>query len=478
MKQEALRVDNMYVSSDDDTILKNININIFKGELLSVFGIHESGKTTFAKAVSGFYPAVRGDIYIDGEMVNLKSFANAQKLGVFYLCKSSMLIQNLTVAENIFAIKKHSGLNIFYRQDEIIKSASILQQEFGFCIDLKRYVKDLSEFEKLIVQIMKVVLMGAKVVILDDFVSDIYIYDYPVLINIIKKLNNISFIYITNNIDAIVEISDRIAVMRRGKIVKTIYNKEYSYELAIQCAYGHKWDEPFRRQPNTIGEELLRIENMHVADKLLNFSVSEGEIVGILDVDGKGKEIISQIVSDKVKHIRIRGNELTKYQNAVKKGISVIRGSYKEEYYECFDEGDNVVFDSLKKISKKGIINKKMKSYLLRENLDRIHSINQNTSRSWYELRVLLNRKLINRPSIIVVDNITAGFDALITKEILHVLDREANRGAGILFIFSDIAECYNYCDKVFIPTLYGNEYVLVYEKETKIEDVINLIIK
>ncbi|MCB6203235.1 ATP-binding cassette domain-containing protein [Extibacter muris] len=475
MVEELLRIDNLSLSENNDSFLRNINLNVFKGELLSLFGVHKSGKTLLGRVIGGFTAPTSGQIYFDGMLLPPYSYAQAQEQGIFYLNRSSMLIPSLTVVENIFAIRRHRFPNVFYNKSKIQKNAQIFFSEYKIDIPLSMPVRNLNGFQVLLVQIFKALLMGARLIILDDYCADIYISHYPVLKKLMGDLKDISFVYISNSIDPLVECSDRIAVMSRGGLVKYIYNEEYTSSLLMKCAYGHYWNESFERISTLPGLPVFSIEGMAAGNKTISLSVSQREVVGIYDIDGCGQQIIDSLTLEPVSPVIMSGKKITSYRDAVRSGLAIISGQYLDNnYFPCFTPQDNAAFQMLRPISRLGIIKRHMEKYLYRQYNDSPYSIS--LSDNWTALRSILYRKLLPRPRIMVLDNITSGFSSDIRREIFQTLSDAAQQGLGILFIFSDLVECFGFCDRILIPSEQDGGYLTIYPHDTTIEESVSLI--
>lgn len=477
MRHELLRIDNLNIITEDEITLRNINLNLFENELLCLFGVHKSGKTALAQTISGFNLYTDGTIYIDDDIPLSNSFEQVQKQGVFYLTNSSMLIPNLSVEENIFAIRKHSAKNLVYNHKKAIKRAEFFLNSYSVNLDLGALVEDLDGFQILLVQIFKAFLMGAKIIILDDYSSDIYAVHYPILLNLMKDLNTVSFIYISNSIDEIVKSSDRIAVMSRGKIVKYIHHSEYSSRLLMQCAYGHYWNDSFNRELSLIGDEVLSIDNITVRDKSLSLSLLQGEIIGIYDLDGCGQQIINQLTHDSLTGIRVCQVYTDTFSEAVKQGLAVVSAQYLEsDHLACFTPINNITFQILRSLSSTGIIKRRMEKYFFHNYSINLNTAATNVSNHWFILKMILYRKLLAKPQALVVDNISSGFAYTVRQELFQILDNASKSGTGILFIFSDLIECFHFCNYILIPSEQKKNYLSIDPKESSIEEIIALI--
>ena len=168
MKSELLRVENLSLRTEVGYRLKYMNLSLFKGELLAITGFFGSGKSTFAKCMSGFYPEAEYRIYLEERSIFIRSIQQSQDYGIFYINKTPMLVPELSVSENIFAIRNHSFKNVIYNKRASIIQSEALLHEIGLNIPGNRRVNELSQAEMHLLQIVKVAAMGAKVIILDE----------------------------------------------------------------------------------------------------------------------------------------------------------------------------------------------------------------------------------------------------------------------------------------------------------------------
>ncbi len=466
MKQEALVVENLGISSEDETILRDVNISLFKGELLSIYGSFESGNTELAKAVAGIAEFNEGSISADGKRIEQYTYEKAQRSGTYYLDDNPMLISNMTVADNIFAIRKVKGFRLLYKRTLALSQAKILFDMFGFDIDLGKYAYELTEIEAFLVQIVKVLLLGAKVVILNLTSTNIYREGHLRLLDFIRRQKKISFIYVSNRLDEIIQESDRIVTMQKGKVIKIMYHDEYSVSDLNKCAHGREFISSPKRALVQTGKTVFQLKDFAAGKRILNLTVAQREIVGILDLDGSGRDIINKLSRENLSGIIIDGKKVLSYRKAVNSGMTIVKNRFDfNDYFECFDIKKNITFEILKRISKFGIINSRLEKYVLKKtemNFDRSES---DESRNSMYTKALLQRKLLTNPKIIIVDNIAVSFDVKVSEELYTVLNKEVEKGRGILAIFSGADDCINFSDRIYVPSKRNNTFEM-YTKE------------
>lgn len=301
----------------------HIDFEIKAGEIHAILGENGAGKTTLMKILFGEYQPDEGEIYIAGKPVNFRSCLDAIDRGIGMVHQHRKLVPAHSVIENIILGHPRAGkiLNIKRAENEINE----LCQKYGFNIDLKAKVWQLSEGEKQIVEILKALYRGAEILILDEPTSALAPTETEKLLESIEAMakDDLSIVpFITHKLAIVLAISDRVTVLRRGKVVSTVDTTEATERSLAMEMVGREVIFRLKRTEVEKGETILEVENLSaLSDKDIlalngvSFSISEGEIFGIAGIAGNGQnelvEVLAGLRDLERGKIRLDGQDIT-----------------------------------------------------------------------------------------------------------------------------------------------------------------------
>jgi len=274
-----------------------INFEIKAGEIHAVLGENGAGKTTLMKILFGQYQPDEGEIYIGGKQVHFRSPLDAIDLGIGMVHQHRKLVTAHTVIENIILGHPRAGkvLNIKRAEGEINEFC----EKYGFSIDLKAKVWQLSEGEKQLVEILKALYRGAEVLIMDEPSSALTPFETEKLLASIEAMtrDDLAIVpFITHKLPIVLRISDRVTVLRNGKVVACIESALATEKSLAKKMVGRDVIFRTKRAQAEVGKPILQVENLKVisdkgylALKGASFSICEGEIFGIAGVSGNGQ---------------------------------------------------------------------------------------------------------------------------------------------------------------------------------------------
>lgn len=283
----------------------NIDFEIKAGEIHAIVGENGAGKSTLMKILNGEYQPDGGTIRLRGEIVNFDSPADAIEKGIGMVHQHLRVIPAHTVLENmILGHPKGEGLP---RMSQIRQEVEELCEEYGFSIDLDAKLWQLSAAEKQTVEILRVLYRGAELLILDEPTAALTPVEEEIFIDSIEQMSSRGLAvipFITHKLPTVLEVSDRITVLRSGKVVDKIKTENATREDLAHSMVGESVLFDFEKSPGSPGEEILTVENLSALNdrgvKALNgvsFSVREGEILSIVGVSGNGQqELVESIM--------------------------------------------------------------------------------------------------------------------------------------------------------------------------------------
>ena len=283
----------------------NIDFDIKVGEIHAILGENGAGKTTLMKILFGQYQPDEGEIYIAGEKVKFRSPLDAIDMGVGMVHQNRKLVSAHTVVENIILGHPRAGkiLNLKMAEEEIAE----LCEKYGFKVDFKAKVWQLSEGEKQVVEILKALYRGAEVLILDEPTSALAPAETEKLLASVEAMarNDLAIVpFITHKLPIVLAISDRVTVLRNGKVVSSIKTEHATEKSLAMDMVGREVIFRIERTKTEKGKTILQVENLSaisdkgfMALKGVTFSISEGEIFGIAGISGNGQEELVEVIA-------------------------------------------------------------------------------------------------------------------------------------------------------------------------------------
>jgi len=276
----------------------HIDLDLRRGEVHALLGENGAGKSTLMNVLYGLYKHDEGEILLNGEVVQLKSAKDAIDRGIGMVHQHFMLIPVMTVAENIVLANEPTRAGIFLDEDAAAARVRELAKTFKFEIDPNALVADITVGQQQRVEILKALYRSADILILDEPTAVLTPQEALELFEILRILRTegMSIIFITHKLNEVLEIADRISVLRRGKKVDTVAREGATEAGLAQLMVGREVVFRVEKQVPKPGEALLQVEDLHVFDdreiekvRGVSFEVHAGEIVGIAGVDNNGQ---------------------------------------------------------------------------------------------------------------------------------------------------------------------------------------------
>jgi len=283
----------------------DVSIDVRSGDIHAIVGENGAGKSTLMKILYGMVKPDKGSIEIFQSTATMSSPKDAINLGIGMVHQHFMLAKNLTVLENIIlGIDKPFLKNI--RLSKYRSEIKKVMDTYSLNIDLNQYVEELSVGEKQRVEIIKVLYRGAKILILDEPTAVLVPQEVKELFENLKdlKTNGVTVLFISHKLDEVLEIADRISVMRSGQMIDTVNNKNVSKVQLAEMMIGKSLPTPPPRITSSEKEEVLSVHQISSTDESgrsifenITFSVHKSEILGIAGVEGNGqKEVVESII--------------------------------------------------------------------------------------------------------------------------------------------------------------------------------------
>lgn len=458
-----------------------IDFQIKAGEIHAILGENGAGKSTLMKILFGQYQPDEGEIFLAGEKVTFKSPLDAIDRGIGMVHQHRQLVSAHTVLENI--ILGHPDAGKILNTKRVTQEINDLCEKYGFKIDLKAKVWHLSEGEKQVVEILKALYRGAEVLIMDEPTSALTPIETEKLLESIQAMSNENLAivpFITHKLPIVLQISDKVTVLRRGKVVASLDTNTATEQSLTYALVGREIVfNPHREQVES-GKTILQVENLSArSDKGLqalfdiSFSIREGEILGIAGVSGNGqRELVEAIAGlrdlEKGK-IYLDGQEIT-HASAAKRwqlGVGYIPADRNgvgtiADFSLVENAAMNYYFDQ--NFNSRGVLNYKKMRELTEQFIHEYDVAAPNPDVKAKNLsggnlqKFVMARVLSRNPRLIIADLPTQGLDIGAMEFVRNKLVEAKKNKAGVLLISEDLDEIFAVSD--WIAPIYEGKFM------------------
>ena len=447
--------------------LDNVGFTVAEGEVRALVGENGAGKSTLMKILNGNYKKDCGDILIDGEVVNITNPQVADSLGITIIFQELNLVDDLSIAENIFA-GRLSAKGKLVNWKEINEKAKQLLERVSFDTDPTRLVGSLTVAEKQMVEIAKALSRNSRIILMDEPSATLTKKELDALFEIIRDLKKqgIAVIYISHRMEEIFQICESVTVMRDGQIIGTRQVADVTSDELVEMMVGREVNSAYPKRNVEIGEEVLRVENLCRKDREQNvaFSLYKGEVLGIAGLVGAGRtEIMRAIFGvDYIKSldVYVKGKKvkITDPASAKKHKIAFLTEDRKIEGLTLdFSVKSNIVSANLPSIRKGLFTSKKLENQIADEYIEKIRvktpTRNQKVGNlsGGNQQKVVVGKWLNSEPDILIMDEPTRGIDVGAKREIYEIINDLVAQGKSVILISSELPEVLGMSDRVLV---------------------------
>lgn len=450
--------------------LDNVDITAYGGEVTALMGENGAGKSTLMKILSGVYQKDEGKVFIDGVEAHIKGIKSAEEYGVTIIHQEMSVLNNLTVAENIFlGNEKFHKFTGKINKKELVERSKLFLDQIGANINPNTLVSSLNVGEKQMVEIAKALTKNARVIIMDEPTTALTEVETKNLFKVIDSLKKkgIAIIYISHRMEEIFAICDRVEVLRDGKYAGNALIKDIDNDKLISMMVGRKIEDQFPYREVKSGKDILEVMNLNanVGIKDISFNVKEGEILGIAGLMGSGRTEVAKTIFGEYKKtsgsIKIKGKEVNikNIQEAIDNGICYLSEDRKKEgCVLSLSVAENMILSNLKKYESKMMSIDKNKAIKdVDYYIDKIKIKTPNRDQLIKNLsggnqqKVILAKWLMLSPEVLIIDEPTRGIDVVAKKEIYELLNELKASGKAIIMISSDLPEVLGISDRIIV---------------------------
>ncbi len=466
------------VSKSFGKVLANdkVNLTLKKGEILSVLGENGSGKTTLMNMLSGIYYPDEGEIYVNGQEVTIRSPKDAFDLGIGMIHQHFKLVDVLTAAENIIL-----GLPGSMKLDmnEAIRRINEITEKYGFELDPKQKIYEMSVSQKQTVEIVKVLYRGANILILDEPTAVLTPQETERLFDVMRNMrkDGHAIIIITHKLHEVMEISDRVAILRKGRYIDTVETKDTTTDALTEMMVGKRVVLNIDRPEPVDPKERLSIEGLTCINKEgqvtldnVSFKVYSGEILGIAGIAGSGQrellEAISGLTPKAAGKIMYTPKtrepiDITNTKPSAIAELGVRLSFVPEDRLGMGLVGSmGMTGNMLLRSYKKGtpfFINRKQPKELAEHIIQDLEVVTPSVATPVSRLsggnvqKVLVGREIASRPRVLMAAYAVRGLDINSSYTIYRLLNEQKKRGAAVVYVGEDLDVLVELCDKILV---------------------------
>ncbi|MBF0241935.1 MAG: ABC transporter ATP-binding protein [Desulfamplus sp.] len=487
-KIQKLEMVNISKSFHGNFANKDINLHVNSGEILGLLGENGAGKTTLMNTLYGLYQPDSGEIKINGKSVKINSPIDSIHHGIGMVHQHFMLIQNHTVIENIALGYEKSPF--FFPKIRIIDKVVEFSKKFNFAIEPYKKVWQLSAGEQQRVEIIKALLNGADLLILDEPTSVLTPQEIKELFRILRDMKDDGHmaIIISHKLDEIMEICDRVTVLQKGKISGHANTADMDKRSLARMMIGREVLFNVQREPLPRGELVLKVSNLNVVGdkgvavvKDISFDVYANEIFGVAGVAGNGQKELAEAITG-IRAIKsgavFAGNKnITNLsprkiydhgvshvpEERIKFGIAPGLFLYdnailKQHHLEKFSKNIFLEYGRIKTHTQSLIDDYKVATPSIDVQIKNLSGGNIQ--------KLILGREISEKPSLLVASHPTYGLDVGATQYLREQLIKRRGEGGAVLLFSEDLDEIFELCDRIAV--MFQGEFTGIIDSSDK----------
>jgi simple sugar transport system ATP-binding protein len=449
----------------------HISFEARKGEIHALLGENGAGKTTLMNILFGLYHPDEGDIYVQGHLVTIRSPRDAISLGIGMVHQHYRLVDSHTVAENVVLGLRGSFL---FPDRAVRRQLGEFSKRYGLHVDPNAHIWQLSAGEQQRVEIIKALYRGAEILILDEPTSMLTPSEIDELLGVIRRMaaEGHTVIFITHKLDEVFAISDRVTVLRQGRVVATQETTLTDKPALARLMVGREILFRLDKKPAQAGKTVLQVEHLQalndrgvLALKGVSFHVSAGEILGIAGVAGNGqREMVETLVGLRPStqgNVFVDGQNVTsqKPRTLIDRGVCYIPGERLTGLAPGLSVAENLI---LKDYCQKPFTQGGLLDYeAINVHADRLvaqYSVTAPSRETPVRLlsggniqRVILARETANAPKLLIAAHPTSGLDVGATEYIRQLLLEQRDQGSAVLLVSEDLEEVLQLSDRIAV---------------------------
>ncbi len=465
----ALEMRDVSKRFDATQALDKVSLVLYPGEVHALLGENGAGKSTLIKIMTGIYQPDDGQIFCEGQPVQIENAAVAQQLGIAAIYQEPRIFPDLNVAENIFIAQRGRGSLLNWRK--LYADADAILAKMGASLDVRQTARGLTLATQQTVEIAKALSMNARVLVMDEPTASLSAHEVAQLFSQVQSLRSqgVAVLFISHRMDEVFEIADRVTVFRDGKMISTAPIREVTTESAIRDMVGRTLDALFPKSSTPVADSVpvLSVEHLSKSGVFadITFQIQPGEILGFAGLVGAGRTDVALalfgIAPADSGTIRLKDQicQITSPAQAMRLRIAYVpEDRHAQGLVLPMSITSNVTLSTLRRFTNLlGLICRHdetsiAESYRKRLSL-RTSSVDLAASKlsGGNQQKVVLAKWLNTDPLLLILDEPTRGIDVGAKAEVHNIINTLAAQGLGILLISSDLPEVLAMSDRIVV---------------------------
>ena len=452
--------------------LDGVDLEGYAGEVLAVCGANGAGKSTFAKLLAGVETPTDGEITVTGYPHPVRNAAEAEQAGVLMMHQEPLIIDDFTVGENVWLYKLRQGSDIrpwAKKQSTNDKRTREVLRDVGLGhLRTNQPAADLGPGQRQMLSLTRAAVSPHKIMILDETTASTSEEHFKDILELVRreKEAGTAIIFVSHRLNEVFAMSDRIAVLRNGKLVQVLKTAETDPDEVTSLMIGEALKALARPAPveNTGADPVISVRDLWGGSaEGVSFDVNPGEIVGLYGLVGSGRSSVARTITGQKRAasgtITIRGEvvQLASPGAALRKGVAYLTEDRRlEGFVKDFDNGANMSLVVLPKMAKGGVVQTGVEKARVRELIDeyQVKGGTKTLTRSLSggnQQKVVVAKWLETDPDFVVLDEPTKGIDVGARANIYEIIQAVAARGKGVLVVSSEAEELLSLCHRILV---------------------------
>lgn len=448
--------------------LKGVDLRVGRGEIHGLAGENGAGKSTLMKILSGAEHKDSGCILLNGREVHISTPADALAQGISTVYQETSLAPHLSVAENLFLGRWPTRTGGVVEWGRLLKDAQQILDRVGIDLPLRAQVNRLTIAQQQMTEIARALSHDVSIIILDEPTSALAESEIATLFGVVRdlKAQGISFIFISHEVNELIQLCDRISVMRDGELVGERAAEETSVVELVRMMVGRTLTEMYPKVPVAVGEELLRVEGLRVSGRKreVSFSLRAGEVVGFAGLLGAGRTSVMQAIvgafPSETGKVYVRGKpvRVRNPQQAIRHGIGYLSDDRQRSgLANVLGVRANLTLASLPQFSRVGVMKVPSETRAASDMVEALRIVTPTLNQpvgmlsGGNQQKTVLGRWLIADVDILILDQPTRGVDVGAKLEIYHVINNLAKAGKAVVIISDYLPELLGMSDRIIV---------------------------
>lgn len=455
--------------------LKEVNFDIYRGQVTTLFGENGAGKSTLMKVLSGVIAPTAGEIVLEGKAVHFSSPADAEALGITIIHQELSLAPNLNVRDNIFMGRELTRASGSVDYQEEARETQRLMDELDEPIDPLALVEDLRVGQQQIVEIARALSKNSRILIMDEPTSALSASEVETLFKVVEDLKRkgVSIVYISHHLEEALQITDHAVVLRDGVMTAYAPRRDIDLQWIVTNMVGESFDLGSPPVGYEQGDVALSIKHLSLSDSNvddryvvedLSLDLRAGEIVCIYGLMGAGRTELLECIAGRTQQasgeILLNGHDISHLTIAqrINEGLALVpEDRQRDGLVQTMSVGRNLTLASISEFTRRLFTSSELEEKIVSSAIGNVHIKTDGGDAAIGSLsggnqqKVVIGKMLATHPDVIMLDEPSRGIDIGAKAEVFKLLSEGARRGLAVVFSTSEVSECLSIPHRVLV---------------------------